>query len=71
MVQGLQAAIELNNQIYDSLIAATNNVTLRAMLETLQVSADNGLQSLAFAVGDNGERWCTPTSRSPTCSAAS
>lgn len=55
VVQGLQAAIELNNQIYDSLIAATNNVTLRAMLETLQVSADNGLQSLAFAVGDNGE----------------
>ncbi len=55
VVQGLQAAIELNNQIYDSLIAATDNVTLRAMLETLQVSADNGLQSLAFAVGDNGE----------------
>lgn len=54
VVQGLQAAIELNNQIYDSLIAATDNVTLRAMLETLQVSADNGLQSLAFAVGDNG-----------------
>jgi hypothetical protein len=55
VVQGLQAAVELNNQIYDSLIAATDNVTLRAMLETLQVSADNGLQSLAFAVGDNGE----------------
>ncbi|GAA1666435.1 hypothetical protein MMUR_03370 [Mycolicibacterium murale] len=55
VVQGLESAIELNNEIYTTLIDATDNVTLRAILETLQVSADNGLQSLAFAVGDNGE----------------
>ncbi len=55
VVQGLESAVELNNEIYSALIDATDNVTLRALFETLRVSADNGLQNLSIAVGASGE----------------
>ncbi|CAN5557993.1 hypothetical protein BH11ACT6_BH11ACT6_59780 [soil metagenome] len=55
VVQGLQSAIDLNNEIYDTLISSTDNLTLQALFETLQISADNSLRFLRNAVGYNGE----------------
>jgi hypothetical protein len=55
VVEGLQSAIDLNNQIYNTLITSTDNLTLQALFETLQISADNSLRYLRDAVGYNGE----------------
>ncbi|CAN5659270.1 hypothetical protein BH10ACT9_BH10ACT9_03710 [soil metagenome] len=55
VVGGLQSAIDLNNEIYNTLISSTDNLTLQALFETLQISADNSLRYLRDAVGYNGE----------------
>ncbi|AQA02821.1 hypothetical protein BVC93_10680 [Mycobacterium sp. MS1601] len=55
VVDGLQAAIDLNNDIYNTLISSTDNLTLQALFETLQISTDNSLRYVRDAVGYNGE----------------
>lgn len=50
VVQALHSAIALNDQFYGTLISSTDNLTLQALFQTLQLSGDNGLGSLAAAI---------------------
>lgn len=52
VVEALHSAIALNDQFYDTLISSTDNLTLQALFQTLQLSGDNGLGSLAAAVSE-------------------
>lgn len=50
LADGLLATIDLTDSLYDSLRSATSNATLRALLDALQATSDNGLYSLLEAV---------------------
>ena len=47
---GLEIAIELNTEFYDTLRDLTSNATLTALLNALETSSNNGLGSLLTAV---------------------
>lgn len=51
VVEALRSAIALNDQFFDTLVSSTDNLTLQALFQTLQLSGDNGLGSLAAAIG--------------------
>lgn len=50
VVDALHSAIALNDQFFDRLVGSTDNLTLQALFQTLQLSNDNGLGSLAAAI---------------------
>jgi pyridoxine 5'-phosphate synthase PdxJ len=52
---GLEIAIELNTDFYDSLKDLTSNATLTALLNALETSSNNGLGSLLTAVESGTE----------------
>jgi hypothetical protein len=55
LVDGINSAITLNNQIFDSLIEATDNQALRFLFETLDVGNERSLRQLASFVGDGND----------------
>jgi hypothetical protein len=52
VVEALHSAIALNDQLFDTLVSSTDNLTLQALFQTLQLAGDNGLGALAAAVGN-------------------
>lgn len=55
LVDGINSAITLNNQIFDSLIDSTDSRALRFLFETLGVNNERSLRQLASFVGDSND----------------
>ncbi|CAN5659218.1 hypothetical protein BH10ACT9_BH10ACT9_03700 [soil metagenome] len=55
LVDGVVAAMGLNDSFFESLINAVDNPTLRALLETMEVINDRALRSLAFYVDHSNQ----------------
>jgi hypothetical protein len=55
LVDGVVAAMGLNDSFFESLINAVDNPTLQALLETMEVINDRALRSLAFYVDHSNQ----------------
>lgn len=55
LVDGVVAAMGINDSFFESLINAVDNPTLRALLETTEIINDRALRSLAFYVDHSNQ----------------
>lgn len=55
LVDGINSAITLNNQIFDSLIDSTGSRALRFLFETLEVNNERSLRQVATFVGESND----------------
>lgn len=55
LVDGINSAITINNQIFDSLIDSTDSRALRFLFETLEVANERSLRHVASFVGDSND----------------
>ncbi|CAN5558036.1 hypothetical protein BH11ACT6_BH11ACT6_59790 [soil metagenome] len=55
LVDGVVAAMGINDSFFESLINAVDNPTLRALLETTEITNDRALRSLAFYVDHSNQ----------------